>query len=281
MARGLWRAAAVRRAGGGLLRRRAHGVSGLPGGPAHAGAGRQPRGRRKPQFLPDGQRRARVLQGRQLDSRGLHLRPRHRREVRFPRQRGAGGGLQHAARLGRRPLRAGNLLSPLRRGGHSALARLHVRLLGLSRPSGQLHGRGGARDALSDPPPAQSRLHGAVVRQQRKPLDLQHDPESPVGHGAELRAAVRPAHRQRDREARRLRELPGNSLLELLALRRRAAQRRDLRRHPPLASVHHEPGHGQTHRAEGVRQSALPLRHRVRLRRPLPEGVHRRVLRRQ
>ena len=89
----------------------------------------RPRARRRGQeLLHQGQRRARVHEGRQLDPRRQLRHARDRRTLPLPAAVGRRREHEHAARLGRRHLRGRSLLRALRRAGPAGVAGLHVRL---------------------------------------------------------------------------------------------------------------------------------------------------------
>ncbi len=113
------------------------------------------------------QRRAVLRQGRQLDPR-RHLRHGHdARALPRPAAERRRRQHEHAARVGRRHLRARRLLRPVRRAGHLPVARLHVRLLDLPdvrrRVHGQRAGRGRGQRAPPAPPPVASRCGAATT----------------------------------------------------------------------------------------------------------------------
>ena len=172
------------------------------------------------------QRPGNLLQRSQLDPRRRDLCPRGRRALCNAPARGKRSEFQHAARMGRRAIQPGNFLSPVRRTGHFALARFYVRLRLLSRSSGSLPPGMRKGNGISNSAATQPSLHGAILRQQRKPPDFRLASQPGLGHPSRAGQAIWLAAGQSLRARSRVAQLPGNSLLEQLALWWRAPGRR-------------------------------------------------------
>ncbi len=101
--------------------------------------------------------------GRQLDSRRRHPLAHHSGGHPRPAGKRQGRQHEHAAHLGRRPVRARLFLRTLRRARPPDLARFHVRLHELP-VQPRIPRRRAHRDHPAGPPPQPPRLHRAVVR---------------------------------------------------------------------------------------------------------------------
>ena len=214
------RAGAARPAGDALRRRR--------GGRRPRAARRHPHARARPvpgprraghALLPlRAQRRRHLLPRRELDPGRLVRRRAGRRPLRAADRRRRRREHEHAARLGRRHLRARRLLRRVRPPRRARLAGLHVLVRDLPRAGARAGGRaGGARAGGA---PRRASVARALVRQQREPVDPRH-----ALPRARRRARAGRAVLRRDPPARGRRARPGHALLAGLAVRRQRPQR--------------------------------------------------------
>ena len=133
--------------------------------PAHD-RGRAPARRGRQELRHQGQRRAGVHEGRELDPRRQLRHAHDRRALPLPAAVGRRRQHEHAAGVGRRHLRGRSLLRSVRRAGPAGVAGLHVRLQHVPgrRAVRRQRPPGGDRER---PPPAQPPQPGAVGGQQR------------------------------------------------------------------------------------------------------------------
>ena len=214
------RARAARPAGDAEHGRRGRRRARAPRRGAHARARPAARPRRaRHALLPlRAQRRRHLRPRRELDPGGLV-----RRRARVGALRAADRGRgrrehEHAARLGRRHLRARRLLRRVRPPRPARVAGLHVLLRDLPRGGA---GRGGRpRGARAGRAAGRASVPRAVVRQQREPVDPRHAVPRPRRRPRAGRAVLR-----RDPPARVRGARPAHAVLAGLAVRRQRPQR--------------------------------------------------------
>ena len=134
--------------------------------PADRRGGARARQARK-ELHHQGERRAGLHEGGQLDPRRQLRHPDDRRALSPAAAVGRRRAHEHAPRLGRRDLRRRSLLRARRRAGPAGLAGLHVRLLDVPGRPG-LRRKCAPRGDRERPPPAQPPVAGALGRQQRE-----------------------------------------------------------------------------------------------------------------
>ena len=175
--------------------------------------------------------------------RRRHLRPRRELDPRrLVRRRARGGALraadrgrgrrehEHAARLGRRHLRARRLLRRVRSPRPARVAGLHVLLRDLPRGGDRRGGR--PRGARAGRSARRASVPRAVVRQQREPVDPRHAVPRPRRRPRAGRAVLR-----RDPPARLRGARPAHAVLAGLAVRRQRPQRARGGRRPQLGGL--------------------------------------------
>ncbi|MEI9997959.1 MAG: hypothetical protein WDO13_01730 [Verrucomicrobiota bacterium] len=209
-----------------------------------------------------------LREGRQLDPRAQLRQRGGPRALRQPAHLRRGGAHEHDPRLGRRHLREGGFLRPLRREGSAGLAGLHVRLLAISRHEG-ISGPGRTRGGAPGEAPGLAHLPRALVRQQRDRADAGADRLHARAQAGLRRALLPPAPRGRAEVRRR------HALLALLAAQpgrlREGLQQRARRRLPFLGTSGTRAGRSSATRrcnSASARSSACSPTARRRSRRP-------------